>query len=54
MNLVRLDHEGPLALLSIDSPPPNLFDGGVRAFVRLRFAARRRVGRFGLVETVIG
>jgi enoyl-CoA hydratase/carnithine racemase len=26
MSLVRLDHDGPLAIVSIDSPPLNLFD----------------------------
>ncbi|MGA9316075.1 MAG: enoyl-CoA hydratase/isomerase family protein [Solirubrobacteraceae bacterium] len=27
MSLVQLDHDGPLAIVSIDSPPLNLFDG---------------------------
>lgn len=26
MSLIRLDHDGPPAVLSIDSPPLNLFD----------------------------
>src|ERR1700691_4713909 len=26
MSIVQLDHDGPLAILNIDSPPLNLFD----------------------------
>ena len=26
MSIVQLEHDGPLAILSIDSPPLNLFD----------------------------
>ena len=26
MSLIRVEHDGPLAVLSIDSPPLNLFD----------------------------